>query len=178
MKTITINLYSFKELSPEAQQKVLEKYYDINVYSEWWDDTYEDAKNIGLKIDECDIERGNFCRGSFMKDSIEVADNIMKEHGETCETYKTAKEYKENWDKLVEKYSDGINKDCVTEDNEYDFDNEANELEGEFLKALLEDYLIMLRKDLEYKTSKEAIIETIECNDYTFTEDGDMDNRK
>ena len=46
------------------------------------------------------------------------------------------------------------------------------EIEGDFLNSLCGDYLIMLRNDYEYMTSKAAIIETIEANEYEFTVDG------
>ncbi len=38
MKTKTINLYKFKELSPEAQQKAIYNLVDINVSHNWWED--------------------------------------------------------------------------------------------------------------------------------------------
>ncbi len=46
--------------------------------------------------------------------------------------------------------------------------------EDEFLKELLEDYRIILQKEYEYQTSEEAIIGTIEANEYEFTQDGKM----
>jgi hypothetical protein len=44
------------------------------------------------------------------------------------------------------------------------------------LKDILYEYLEMLRQEYEYQTSEEAIIETIEANEYTFLEDGTMKN--
>ena len=86
MKTISINLYSFDELSEEIQQKVIEKNYYINVDYGWWEFTYEDAANIGLKLTEFDIDSGNYCKGEFTLSVSEVAANIFSNHGEQCET--------------------------------------------------------------------------------------------
>ena len=75
---------------------------------------------------------------------------------------------------MVEKYSDGIKTDEVAEDKDYDFDNDCDILDDEFRVSILEDYRIMLQKQYEYLCSEEAIIETIEANDYEFTEDGKL----
>jgi hypothetical protein len=177
MKTKTINLYSFNELSEQAQQKAIENLYDINVTHEWWDFTYEDAENIGLKITEFDLDRNRHANGEFIFDvPVDVANAIKNNHGEQCETYKTAIKFIAEWDNLVATHSDGIETDRVCEDKEYDFDNAATGLEQDFLKALLEDYSLLLQKEYEYLTSKEAIIETINANEYTFTESGKLEN--
>jgi|GEM_PF-1132901 len=175
MKTKTITLYDFKELSESAKQKAIEKLYDINIDYEWYDSTYEDAKNIGLKITGFDIDRARYCNGNFIKDANYTANKIKSEHGVNCETYKTADTFLQNWDKLVAKYSDGDGEKVLPE-NEYKFDTEADELEDEFLKSILEDYRIILSKEYDYLTSKAAIIETINANEYTFTEDGTLEN--
>ena len=80
---------------------------------------------------------------------------ILENHGENCETYKTAMEYKGR----------------VSTTDEDGYEEETDE-GAEFLKSLLEDYRIMLQKEYEYKSSREAIEETIRCNEYEFTEDG------
>lgn len=171
MKTKTITLYQFDELSENAKKRALEIMIEINVDYEWWDSTYEDAARIDLKITSFDMDQ--YCNGEFLSSASECANKILKEHGEKCETYKTAKQFLEDRDALVEKYSDGKVKCTVMEENIYDFDNECDELEEEFLKSLLEDYRIMLRNEYEYQMSDEAIIETIRANEYEFTEEGE-----
>ena len=176
MKTKTINLYSFDELSEDAKKKAIENLYDINVDSEWWESTYDDSANVGINITGFDTGRRNDITGNLTMSMCEVCHKLIAEHGEDCETYKTAKDYLNQWDALVEKHSDGITKDKVSEYNEYDFDVEADNLEDDFRKAILEDYLIILRNEYEYLTSDEAIIETIQLNEYTFTENGKIDS--
>jgi len=174
MKTKTINLYEFDELSDKAKEKAINSLLDINVSHEWWEWTYEDAKNIGLIITSFDID--SYCKGNLEVSLSECCDLIFKNHPELCDTYTDAMDYEKRWGELVKKYSDGVNTDEVAEGNEYDFDNEANELESEFTRALLEDYRIILRKEYEYLTSNQAIIETIKANEYTFTENGKLEN--
>jgi hypothetical protein len=51
---------------------------------------------------------------------------------------------------------------------------DTEDIDANFLRSLLEDYRIMLQKEYEYLTSEETIIETIEANEYEFTEKGEM----
>ena len=171
-RTIRTKVYKFDELNEDAKQKAIESLSDINVNYDWWQFVYEDAKNVGIQINGFDIDRESYCKGIFIESANYTANKIKFEHGENCETYKTAISFISDWDKLVAKYSDGKNTDKVTEDNEYDFDNEADELENEFLNSICEDYRVMLSNEYDYLTSEEAIIETIRANEYEFTADG------
>lgn len=171
MKKHEIITYSFYELSEDAKEKAIQNLWDINVNYDWWEFIYKDAERIGLKITGFDIN--SYCEGHFILDSLDVCKEIFKKHGEDCETFKTAQQFTVDRDNLVAKYSDGKNLEIVTED-EYEFDSDCDELEKEFLKSLLEDYRIILQKDYEYLTREKAIQETIESNDYEFTDDGKL----
>jgi len=175
MRTVTkeTTLYKFDELSESAKETAINSLRDVNVCDDWWEFVYDDAENIGLKIDGFGIERDRHANGSFIQDANLCASRIVESHGEMCETYKTAKAFLSDWAELVTKYSDGINTDEVAEGNEYEFDQGADELEKEFLKSLLEDYAISLEKEYEYLTSDEAILSFIESMEYEFTEDGE-----
>ena len=174
MKTVTIKLYQFSELSDKAKEKAISRLMEINTDRDWWDSSYEDAAQVNIKIKGFDIGRGSYVKAEFMQSAYDTANLIILNHGESCETYKTAKTFLQDWNNLVSKYSDGVKTDVVTEDNEYDFDNEADDLENEFLESISEDYRIILSKQYDYLTSEDAIIETIEANDYYFTEDGEL----
>ena len=54
----------------------------------------------------------------------------------------------------------------------YALDNEKDEIDREFLRALLEEYLTILRKEEEYQLSDEVADEMMVANEYEFTEDG------
>jgi len=168
MKTKTIILYQFSELSEKAKQKAIEKLFDINVDFDWWQFTYDDAKQIGLKLQNFDLDRNKHCTGEFVSSALVCSELIMHNHGETCDTYKTAFKFIKDYEDLVTKYSDGIG-------DESDFDNEADDLEEEFLKSILKDYATILQNECDYLQSEEAIIETIEANDYYFDENGNLE---
>ena len=156
-------VYKFKELSEDAQDKTLEELYNINVDRNWWDSTYDDAANIGLKIDGFDIDRGNYCKGIFTQSAEDVAKAIIEDHEKDCETFKTATEY-------LKELDNAKMENAKQEDEDLDTDD----LDAEFLRSLLEDYRIILSNDYDYLTSREAIIETIEANEYEFTEKGKL----
>ncbi len=172
MKTKTINLYSFSELSESAKEKAIQNLSDINVDFEWWDFAYEDAENIGLKITEFDLDRNRHANGEFTLSANEVAVNIFRDHGTDCGTYKTATVFMNEWQPIFDNYTQEGNEKYESKESE----DKLLELEDEFLKSILEDYSIMLQKDYEYLISKESIIETIEANEYTFTENGKLEN--
>jgi hypothetical protein len=171
MKIIETKVYSFDELSPEAQEKALNKLCDLNVNYDWWEFEYEDAERIGLKITGFDLDRGDYCNGEFIHDACYTANKIKEEHGEECETYKTADNFLRERDELVDTAEKDENGDFA---DESDLDDKLDESEEDFLKSILEDYLSILKKEYEYRTSKEAVIETIQSNDYAFTEDGEL----
>lgn len=156
MKQVTINVYQFNELNEDAKQKAIQELSDINVDYQWWESTYEDAKNVGLKIASFDLERNRHAKGEFINDADYCANEIVSNHGKDCETYKTAANYLDERSKLdIDEQED-----------------ELSDLDDEFLNNILEDYSIMLQNECEYLQSDEAIIETIEANEYEFNEDG------
>ena len=161
MRTIRIKLYKFSELNEKAKETAIESLSLVNVEYEWWDSVYEDAKNIGLKLTEFDLDRNRHAKGEFLIAANEVAANIFRDHGDSCQTYKTAESFMNDWQPVFNTYLE-------TEEGE----DKLMELEDEFLKSLLEDYYIILKNEYEYRTSREAIIETIEANECWFTKEG------
>lgn len=170
MKTIKINLYKFSELSEDAKENAINKYSDINVSHDWWESTYEDAANAGIKITSFDLDRNRNAKGEFLLSACEVAQNIINNHGETCETYKTAVNFMSKWQPV---FNDYMNEDSEKYESQESEDT-LTEIENDFLSEILEDYSILLQNECEYLQSDEAIIETIEDNDYDFTENGKL----
>ena len=76
----------------------------------------------------------------------------------------------EEWQPIFNNYMDETHEDYESSNNE----DKLIDMENEFLKSLLEDYSIMLQNEYEYLTSEEAIIETIEANEYEFTQAGKL----
>jgi len=89
MKTKTINLYLFEELSEENKQKVIAKYVGINVNYNWWEDLYDDAEEVGIIIKGFDIDRANYV-SLVIRDYNETATLIVENWGEDdiCEAAK------------------------------------------------------------------------------------------
>jgi hypothetical protein len=148
METITetYNIYSFNELSDESKEKAVENLHDINVDYDWWDNVYSDAEQVGIKIEEFGIDRNYFITTSPILSPDDIANAIIKNHGDVCNTYKIASEYLKN----------------------------SDELDDEFLSDIEDEYLSMLNREYEYLTSEESIIETIEANEYNFLENGEL----
>jgi len=168
MKTKTINIYSFSELSDDAKQKAIENWRNTcedDCYFVW-EHIKEGAKEIGLIIQSLEDHRPN--RGEFKISANEVAANIFSNHGQQCETYKTAREFMDQWEPFFEDYMDKNSEGYESRENE----NKLQELEDEFLQSLLEDYRIMYNNEYEYQNSDEAITETIEANEHEFDENG------
>ena len=171
MKEIKISVYSFQELSEDAKQKAIEDNYDINL-DFWWDNVYEDAESIGLKIESFDLDRNKHATGKFILGPLEVAQNIINEHGEVCETHKTAKEFLSSHVELFVNYLNPESEFYESKETE----NDLIYLEAEFLSNILKDYANILQREYEYLSSKKAIIETIELNEYNFLKCGEMFN--
>jgi len=159
MKTLTITVYDFDELSDNAKEKALQELRNINIEHEWYDGIYEDAANIGLKIEAFDIGRGCYCTGDWTTDALDAARRIIKNHGEHCETYKDAKAFLQDHEALAE---------------HDDVESEFEDLEDDFLQTMLGNYRMMLQKEFEYLTSDGAIKETIDANGYCFHADGTL----
>jgi arsenate reductase-like glutaredoxin family protein len=168
MKEVKIIVYSFDELSEDAKQKAIEDNRDINFDFKWWDHIYCDAKSVGLKIESFDLDRNKHAIGVFILEPLEVAQNIINEHGESCETYKTAKEFLNAHNSL---FSDYLDEDKETYESK-ELEQEMSDLEDDFLNSLCFDYANILQREYEYLCSDKAIIETIQANEYNFLKCG------
>lgn len=158
-------IFLFDELSDEAKERAIEKLWNINVDYNWWQWIYEDAEEIGLEITCFDLKRRRYnINGKLLWSGEDVSKKILKNHGDSCETYKIAKQYlgkllaiKLQWDEESVEYEEGV-----------------EELKQWFEKELLNAYWDILEKNYEYLTGKESIRETIEANEYEFDEDGNL----
>ena len=165
-------VYKFAELSEKEKEKAISKFRDCHLDYYWWDHVYEDAKEAGLKIEEFYLDRNRHAEGRFIESARECAQKIVENHGPDCETFKTASAFLKERDEIVEQAPKDEDGEFVSE---FELDEKLDDCEAEFLKSILEDYSIMLQKECEYLQSDEAIIETIEANDYDFTENGKID---
>ena len=184
--TRTILVYKFDELSEQAQQKVFEKFHGINVDYDWWEYVCEDAETIGVKITEFDLDNPNLwrpqIRGHLTENLLEAFRLVRKHHGKDCEIFKTAKHHLGEYIQAFIQWHDRESKqdDAPSGWNrvdwlrEFAYEDDVDELGKDYLHSILQDYLIMLKKEYEYLTSREQIIESIQANEYEFYEDGSL----
>ena len=173
MKTKTIEIYEFNELSERAKESAMNEVRQRNYGDGWFEYTYEDAEAIGLHLTGFGLDRDRHATGNF-KDSAECCANfIVDNHGETCETYKTATAYLADRFNTIEKSPVDENGELASE---YNLDCDLNDLDDEFLRSILEDYSMQLQRESEYLDSKEHLLEMIDYNGYTFTEYGKIEN--
>jgi hypothetical protein len=167
-KIIQTTVYQFAELSPQAQEKALEKFWDINVSYDWWEFIYEDAKTIGCRISGFDLDRGNRIDFKAQDSCLDIAKAIKVNHGASCDTFILAMQYLIDYDQISSKMLEN------DPDWEPNYEPEIEDLSKEFIRALGEDYFSMLKKEYEFLTSEESIKETIVANDYYFTSAGEL----
>lgn len=180
--TKTITLYSFDELSEQAQDKAIEALWDVNVQHDWWDCICQDAAAIGFKIEELDLYR-NTIKGELAEHPLDVCKSIRMNHSKDCDTFKTASNYHKAYiAAFVEWYGTETQQPDPSTSHwkpvdwlaEFKFQDEAQEIEADLAKALLEDYMIMLKKEYRWLTSREGIVSSIDANEYLFNKDGTL----
>ena len=161
MREITIKAYQYDELNEKAKTKAREWFALVTAGDEFWEFTYDDAENIGIKITGFDLYRRTI-GGEIITSAPEVIESIMRDHGKDCATYKTALRYKPAFEALEGK----------RDANDETFEDEFESVEGEFIHDILEDYLSLLQEESDYRQSDEYIEEGIRINEYEFTEEG------
>lgn len=169
MKTVKLNVYQFDELSKAAKQVAIDNYRDINTDHDWWEWTYEDAANVGIEITGFDLGRGQDIDGKLTENLRDVCESIIAEHGDTCSTHKTAQKYYKQYKVLA------VTLKLLGDENDDAYMETADkmeDLEEEFKEAILKDYFKMLEDEYEYLQSDEAIIDTINANEYEYYKDG------
>ena len=157
METITLNIYKVSELSGKAQTYVLDKYREVMTDYQWWDFIYEDAQRLGLEISAFDTYYKTISI-EYTDDAEDTANKIIYEYGQGPHLYLLASKFLEEYTKLV------------TADEQDDDD--IKYIQDEFLRELGEEFLSILDKEYEWRTSDEAITEYLEDNQYMFTANG------
>lgn len=191
MKTKTIELYEYEELPEDIKEKVLQENRHINVEDSWWYEPVEDewkerleAEGFrGVKI----AFSGFFSQGdgaSFTAESVELPT--------FCKANKALTRFKalfklEYLSACVKRTSAHyVHENTVRGDVETEWLIETDKcytLRGELESTLTQrvrELSKQIYRDLEseyyYMTSDEAVIDTLESNEYTFRINGKMEN--
>ena len=163
MKTIEIKVYKFDELDKQTQEKVIENYRHINVDDfQWYDWIKDDFNRLGLEIQEFDLGRRNYVK-IYIENFEDTSNYIIEEFGDSVLIKQTAKNYLKELKEIISNFKE-----------DEDIDRELEIFDEEYQKEYSEDILSYLREDYDYQVSDEAIIETIEANDYNFTWNGEI----
>jgi hypothetical protein len=177
------NVYKYDELSDKAKENALERLYDINISHNWWDYLYETFKEqlneVGLTCDtfyfsldrdyHIDAEKLRFTDSKlFIKKSVD--EKIKNSIIEVLDLYIENTGFKRT-SSIIESGS------CYFMERHPRLTKVANYIEikaTKELQTILEYFLKRLQEEHEYLQSKEAILESIECNDFEFFEDGSL----
>lgn len=193
MKTKTINLYSFNELSDEAKEKVLDNNRYINVEDSFWYDydgktgfSAKEIKKYHLKLEESgDLLAYKNLWFSLDQNYYIQFDQCKFAYPDTARKFLGVPQ--KLWDNVYWSFenknyggsSHGTTKLCYENQGDNDFTPKEIEILDNAVSRFndkMEEALSDLKMNYEYQTTDEAIKETIEINEYTFTEDGKMEN--
>ena len=198
MRTIKTKVYKFSELSDEAKEKAVERWNQDGPFEGWWEFVEEDAKNIGalmgITVDKLYFS-GFWSQGdgACFEGSYEYvkggAKAVKDETGGTDKdllaiAYGLQDVQRRNFYALsasVKQSGHYCHEFCTQIDVADNRDNapwQVSDETEEAIKDLLRDFMRWiyrnLEKEYEYQTSFEAVAETIEANEYEFTEAGKM----
>lgn len=196
METRSYKVYEFDELPDSSKEAAIEKFRENNLDYEWWDYIYEDARKIGsiLGITISRIYFSGFCSqgdGACFEGSYSYELGSVKrvlEHAPKDGTiYRLAAELSKLQRTRFYKLSADVKHSghyyhenstdirvCI-EDGYDDVDADTDEALSELLRGFMRWIYKRLNSEHDYLQSDEAIKESIEANDYMFTEDGAID---
>lgn len=195
-----VKVYSLEDIksNPELLEKVIEKHRDINVYFDWWDFIYENFKEYndeyfdiekiyfsgfwsqgdGAMFEYSDISnklRDIFIDGldlspmrkGWLRNNASVSGKGVQRglyyHEKSCShsIYWEVDNGDLYWDRPLYQWIESFAND---------FENFIEELYAN----LCADLYSTLEKEYTHLTSDESILESLEINDYEFTEDGNI----
>ena len=187
-ETTTRTLYTFAELSDDAQQHAIEKLWSLNVDHDWWQFTYEtiqkagDCMGIDCKVEGFDLDHGVAIdlRGTYAyrKDwraalAQEFGDDTLATLAKIGDELQAAQRpafYSASAELRRPYYGrDGTGYDI---DQEKGADVTDNLIDA--LRSFEHWAWRLLRDDYGYLTSYDVIKETIEANGYEFDANGDL----
>jgi len=170
----TIEIYKFNELSKDIQDKVIEEHHDINVDYVWYDFIIDDAKRIGINIMGFDINNNNI-KGEITKNIRKVINNIKNEYGDESNLYQIANDFQQKLSTQAHIFSEKHNlkiNDFISDEQVSEWKNIEKNITRDFERLVLRYFLNILKKEYEYLTSREAIVDTLLAHDYDFTKEG------
>jgi hypothetical protein len=197
MKTKTIQLFEFDELSDTAKEKAREWFREWNLDYDWWDCTFDDAKAagkyIGINVD--DIRFSGFWSqgdGASFSGSYEYrkgAEKAVRKYAPLdTELHAIAqgltaiqRRYFYQLGASISFTGRYCHEGCTSIDvwDKRGFDTDLTDAE-EVVSELLRDFMRWIYRQLEnefnWLQADEQVDESIRCNEYTFDEDGNRED--
>ncbi len=182
MKNLTVSAYKFDELSIEAREKAINTLSDINVYSDWSDYLIDEFKRCLHNIGFSNVDvlcSGFYSQGDGLSFTGDFDSSEMLTNGFTpldsaaINTFVEVMDFKHCYFSVSRNsYSRYCHENTMQIDSDLDsrFDDKLLEL----CRDIASEFYLMLEKEYDYLTSPDAIIETINCNDYWFDIDGNL----
>lgn len=195
-------VYDFNELNDNAKEKALNDNRDINTDGyDWWqyvlEDFCDENEEKGINIDTKNIYFSlNYSQGDYLKIDKGYIDAIKYIKHFKYDKYMPLIDFYEKNDLNLTFFINGngnrhksyieFNGDDLNDFNDDLSDEQKKDLDYLFegIELEIQDYIHQIEKDLfkkiekyyEYLTSDDAIIETFLANEYTFRDNGVMDN--
>lgn len=167
MRIVEIKVYPFSELSDAAKEKARKWWLLDGLNYDWWEYTKEESENLGLRVKSFDLDYRRI-ETEVLTSAPEIAEATIKEHGETCDTYKTASAY------LLELARVGAACDAPDGSEAREkWEGEREKIDDIFKRDLSYNILDLLKNEWEYLNSDEYVNETLsQDNGLEFTESG------
>ena len=114
---------------------------------------------MGLEIQEFDLGRRNYI-DVLISNLEETSKSILHEFGSTS-IRQTAKNYLDEYEKILSNFKE-----------DEDIEREVEILDEQYIKEYQEEVITFINTCYDWEISDEAILDTIEANDYDFTTEG------
>ena len=181
MREMTVTVYSFAELSDDAQERALDEFRDINVEFNWYEDTFYTIRAagelLGLEIGGIHFDTDSCCifdaQDRYARGAAKAVRNEFPWADGLCQVAKDLQALqKRHFYSLSCAVTEGRSV------NYYRCFRFGEDYECEDLGDIIDDFAhwawILLRGEYKRLTSAEAIQEAIEANEYEFTEEGKL----
>lgn len=190
METRTYTVYKFAELTDKAQEKAVEKLYNINVDDSFWYEAITDNRKLELSKKGFEESKISFSGFSSQGDGASFKCSVDLE-----KWFETRPMDKQSFAAIFAECKDTDNYSMViTKDGRYEHEMTMridSQYYGENKNAnkelaLLEEIILedarkearaiytILESEYDYLTGKEAVIDSIQANDYDFESDGSL----
>ena len=181
MREMNVTVYSFDELSEEAQERALNAFRCSNVEFNWWEDSYDTirtaGKLLGLEIDDIHFHTDLYCIFDAHYEYARGASAaVCKEFSWADDLHEVARKLQALQRRHFYSLSCAVTKGRSM--NYYRCFRFGEDYECEELGDIIDDFAhwarVLLRDEYKYLTSDEAVKEMIEANEYEFTEGGKL----